>query len=593
MTLTVHTLEVNTLRDENDGGNGGTGLSLRDAILMANLDPLNHYVINLGFGTYNLSLNGSYEENGETGDLDIKNSNITINGIANSGTIISANGLEDRIFDVSQFIFENFENRVYGSKLTLNNVTLTGGTAAPSNDGGAILINSGNSVTINNSILTDNESSLTGGAIFNDGELNIFNSNLNNNSAVDGGAIINYFGTANIIKTAFRNNTAANGAGGAIFNEFAGTLNITDSHFVKNTANLGGGVNNAGELTITNSTLEQNTANASGGGVFNFNQATITNSTFSGNEAVGFVGGGITNTRTLKLYNSTVAKNSAKGAGGGVYNNAGGTATLNSTIVADNLAKLANNLVNNDVQGNFTNSTFNLIGTSTGATGFNSGVGSNIIQVTVLPNLTGGSGNNRTHNITEIFNAINKGSNPLTLTTDQRGFPRSVGQTDIGAYEAGNESPIKRGVLSFGSAQYTVNEAINFAQITVIRTGGSTGSVSASLSFGIPGDTATLGSDYNTVLPTTVTFADGEVTRTLQIPIINTPLVEPSEKFTITLTNLTADLTGGATSQTKVTILDDDKPLPNGCGDGYSVWDPHIKTFDNLYYSLPTQEIYI
>jgi|GEM_PF-6224939 len=39
------TLIVNTTTDENDGGEAGTGLSLRDAILITEQSPENNYII--------------------------------------------------------------------------------------------------------------------------------------------------------------------------------------------------------------------------------------------------------------------------------------------------------------------------------------------------------------------------------------------------------------------------------------------------------------------------------------------------------------------------------------------------------------------
>ena len=44
------TLTVNTTVDENDGGEAGTGLSLRDAISLANQSPENNHIIELQSG---------------------------------------------------------------------------------------------------------------------------------------------------------------------------------------------------------------------------------------------------------------------------------------------------------------------------------------------------------------------------------------------------------------------------------------------------------------------------------------------------------------------------------------------------------------
>src|SRR5690606_40601319 len=74
---------------------------------------------------------------------------------------------------------------------------------------------------------------------------------------------------------------------------------------------IGGGILNAGMMTISNSTFSGNSA-TNGGGIATFSEemATISNSTFSGNSATN--GGGIYNGETLQLRNSIV------------YNNTGG-----------------------------------------------------------------------------------------------------------------------------------------------------------------------------------------------------------------------------------------------------------------------------
>lgn len=93
-------------------------------------------------------------------------------------------------------------------------------------------------------------------------------------------------------------------------------------------AQCGGGVYNAGSLTLANSTLSGNSAGFFGGGLFNAGTATVTNSTVSGNTAE--YAGGLSNyLGTVTLTNSTVSGNT----GGGVYNGSVSTMTLmNSTI---------------------------------------------------------------------------------------------------------------------------------------------------------------------------------------------------------------------------------------------------------------------
>ena len=102
----------------------------------------------------------------------------------------------------------------------------------------------------------------------------------------------------------------------------------------------GGGIYNAGTLTLNNSTVSSNSAgifgdigNASGGGIGNAGTLTLNNSTVSSNTTNGY-GGGIYNLGTLTLNNSTVSGNSAGVYGGGIYNGSVGVA--NSSTVSGN-----------------------------------------------------------------------------------------------------------------------------------------------------------------------------------------------------------------------------------------------------------------
>ena len=91
------------------------------------------------------------------------------------------------------------------------------------------------------------------------------------------------------------------GNGGGIAND--GTLTVTDTTIEDNTAMyFGGGIFNGGTLTITGSAIESNTitnscCGAAGGGVYNFGTMTVSDSTVTGNSVAAFdYGGGIYNT---------------------------------------------------------------------------------------------------------------------------------------------------------------------------------------------------------------------------------------------------------------------------------------------------------
>jgi hypothetical protein len=81
-----------------------------------------------------------------------------------------------------------------------------------------------------------------------------------------------------------------------------------------------------------------------------------------------------------------------------------------------------------------------------------------------------------------------------------------------------------------------VLEDVGSAVITVIRAGGSKGTLS--VNYSTADGTATAGSDY-TATSGTLLFADGETTKTISIPIVNDGVSEPDEIVQLALTGVT------------------------------------------------------
>lgn len=115
------------------------------------------------------------------------------------------------------------------------------------------------------------------------------------------------------------------------------------------------------------------------------------------------------------------------------------------------------------------------------------------------------------------------------------------------------------GKLAFDSAKFFIDEdGTKIAAVTVIRTDGSYGAVSAKINF--KDGTAKAPGDY-TNAAITVSFAAGETSKTVNIPIINDTTPELDETIQLILTNPTGGATIGTQNTATLTIVDNDSSL--------------------------------
>ena len=140
--VVLSTFHVNTTLDtvavDLTTGKDSTGhISLRSAIMAADASGGSN-TINLGKGTYTLSIQGANEDASAKGDLDITG-NLTLSGAGSSKTIINANNI-DRVFQVLK------------GNVKISGVTIEHGIAS---SGGGIL-NSGGLVTLSSVVVTQN-----------------------------------------------------------------------------------------------------------------------------------------------------------------------------------------------------------------------------------------------------------------------------------------------------------------------------------------------------------------------------------------------------------------------------------------------------
>lgn len=424
-------LENMTIANGEDVFGGGVKI-VDSTVMMDNVHILNNIANQRGGGVYNesghvtiynsvissnetegVSGGGVYQEN-ITATLTISNTSITENMAAtDGGGIFNLNG---HVQVTSSTLQDNNALR-WGGGFTNNNGQATiqssqilSNTAV--SRGGAI--NNSGTLTVSNSALNHNHAiSLTvmageGGGIYNIGTAVIDNSSLaHNNTFFDGGGLWNN-GTATLTRSTIDNNSAAEGfaSGGGIFNGASGLLDISQSTISHNTViNSGGGIQNFGTFTMTNSTVSGNHANA-GGGLFNLDIARIAFSTFSENGALPNGGGNIYGANeTVSLSHSLIVN----------FDGGANCEFAGSTIVS-----LGYNL---DSDG-----TCNL-----GSTGDQANVASPLIGP-----LDDNGGSSETHALLSGSPAIDAGNVSECPNVDQRGNGRPFGSTcDLGAFEYG------------------------------------------------------------------------------------------------------------------------------------------------------------
>ena len=121
--------------------------------------------------------------------------------------------------------------------------------------------------------------------------------------------------------------------------------------------------------------------------------------------------------------------------------------------------------------------------------------------------------------------------------------------------------------IGFSQASYDAGEGTRIANLIVTRSGGL--GVSATINYSTSDGTAISGTNY--VASTgTVTFAVGDITKTISIPIIDNATADPPLTFTVTLTAADGGFIGGR-STAIVNIIDNDATTFRFNPDTYTV----------------------
>jgi predicted outer membrane repeat protein len=342
-TLTVPTA------DERGAQRGPTGLNAGPTVDIGAYEASSSYVVNTtadnnAIGTLrtavawaNVSSNANpanvLSPAPNTVQFGIPTADPGYNGVANSWTVtLSGSPLSLTGTSVAESIVG----------LGPNAIVLSGNNAS-----GVLTVGGGVTASLTGVTITAGNSAAKGGGIDNSGTLTASNLMVSGNAAASGGGIANeasgVLGLANVTLTG----DVALTTGGGLFN--AGALTLSHSAISGNQAATGGGIDNVGTFALDQTPVTDNTATTKGGGIANSGTMTISFATLGNNQANGAaaLGGAADNSGTLSVTNSTLLNNTAGKAGGGIENESAGTVTLTNTTLGANSATSGGGLDNN------------------------------------------------------------------------------------------------------------------------------------------------------------------------------------------------------------------------------------------------------
>ena len=120
-------------------------------------------------------------------------------------------------------------------------------------------------------------------------------------------------------------------------------------------------------------------------------------------------------------------------------------------------------------------------------------------------------------------------------------------------------TPIFTGALEFSSSSFNVAEDSGTATVTIVRTGGMTGQMTATLNVNNgTADTA----DYSVAAQSTVVFAQGQTTATVLISITDDALAEGNETVALSLSPIDGSSLVGTQANANLLIIDNDGAIP-------------------------------
>ncbi|WP_369324004.1 beta strand repeat-containing protein, partial [Methanobrevibacter filiformis] len=263
--------------------------------------------------------NGGSIYNSLDSTLNIRDSSFTSNSASNNGSTIYNNGDLD-IKDSSFSSNSGGNGTIFNvGNLNINNTTFNNNTnTATRSYGGAIYNNINSNVSILDSIFMVNTAAVSGGAIYNRGNISVNRSNFTSNTiynTIDSTININdsSFITNGISNegnlTIFSSNFTNISSGSSIDNIGTNSnATVSNSDFIKNNI----AISNAGKFILDGSSFINNTNGISNSGTFSLNTSNFINNT-------GSTSGAIYNTARLNVSNSNFTNNNGSSTGGAIY----------------------------------------------------------------------------------------------------------------------------------------------------------------------------------------------------------------------------------------------------------------------------------
>jgi len=165
----------------------------------------------------------------------------------------------------------------------------------------------------------------------------------------------------------------------------------------------------------------------------------------------------------------------------------------------------------------------------------------------------------KTIDIPIVDDIVYEGNESFTVGLSNAGGGATLGvQVTTTVTITENDTPPSAGTLQFSGPDFGVAENAGPAVITVSRTGGSDGAVA--VDYASSDGSASAGNDF-TVASGTLNFADGQVSDTFNVAILDDPVYEGDETLTLSLSNPTNSATLGNPASATLTINEND-PVP-------------------------------